>query len=143
QWKFRDNNEQNYKKRMNEFLEKRCCNHNINLFHMFFFKDAIKGSTILTANDGLPFVKKDKNSYRKNLQNIQKKNAIYVSLQKKKSFTVLTNDFFLNGKKLGQQAIQLLCLIFTFFIFKHTKVNKKLFYLININFVMRNKCFIL
>ncbi|ETN97528.1 hypothetical protein RFI_40001, partial [Reticulomyxa filosa] len=63
QWKFRDNNEQNYKKRMNEFLEKRGCNHNINLFHMFYFKtvDAIKGSTLITVNDGLPFVKKDRN----------------------------------------------------------------------------------
>ncbi|ETO06888.1 hypothetical protein RFI_30504 [Reticulomyxa filosa] len=61
QWKSRDNNKQNYKKIMNKFLEKRCCNHNINLFHVFVVKDeAIKGSTILTANDGLPFVKKDK-----------------------------------------------------------------------------------
>ncbi|ETN97939.1 hypothetical protein RFI_39583, partial [Reticulomyxa filosa] len=64
QWKFQDNNEQNCKKKMNEFLEKRCCNHNINLFLMFFVKnkisDAIKWSTILTVNDSLPFVKKDK-----------------------------------------------------------------------------------
>ncbi|ETN99374.1 hypothetical protein RFI_38107 [Reticulomyxa filosa] len=64
QWKFRDNNEQNYKKRMNEFLEKRCCNHNINLFFMFYVKsktvDAIGFSTAITVNDGLPFVKKDK-----------------------------------------------------------------------------------
>ncbi|ETO01400.1 hypothetical protein RFI_36040 [Reticulomyxa filosa] len=63
QWKFRDNNEQNYKKRMNEFLEKRCCDHNINLFLMFFVKnkilEPIKASTVLTVN-GLPFVKKDK-----------------------------------------------------------------------------------
>ncbi|ETO03293.1 hypothetical protein RFI_34117 [Reticulomyxa filosa] len=63
QWKFRDNNEQNYKKKMNEFLEKRCCNHNINLFLIFGVKnktvDAIKWSTVITVNDGLPFVKKD------------------------------------------------------------------------------------
>ncbi|ETO02711.1 hypothetical protein RFI_34702 [Reticulomyxa filosa] len=64
QWKFRDNKEQNYKKRMNEFLERRCCNHNINLFHIFYVKDktvdAIKWSKIIIVNDGLPFVKKDK-----------------------------------------------------------------------------------
>ncbi|ETO02200.1 hypothetical protein RFI_35236, partial [Reticulomyxa filosa] len=35
QWKFRDNNEQNYNRRMNEFLERRCCNHNVNLFCVF------------------------------------------------------------------------------------------------------------
>ncbi|ETN97329.1 hypothetical protein RFI_40202 [Reticulomyxa filosa] len=60
QWKFRDNNEQNYKKRMNEFLKKRCCNHNINLFLMFYVKDktvdAIKLSPVMTVNIGLPFV---------------------------------------------------------------------------------------
>ncbi|ETN98905.1 hypothetical protein RFI_38582 [Reticulomyxa filosa] len=63
QWKFRDNNEQNYKKRMNEFLEKRCCNHNINLFFVFYAKEtvnAIKSSTTFTANMGLPFFKNDK-----------------------------------------------------------------------------------
>ncbi|ETO02767.1 hypothetical protein RFI_34646, partial [Reticulomyxa filosa] len=63
QWKFRDNNEQNYKKRKNKFLEKRCCNHNINLFFMSYVKDktvdAIKWSTAITVNVGLPFVKKD------------------------------------------------------------------------------------
>ncbi|ETO00800.1 hypothetical protein RFI_36640 [Reticulomyxa filosa] len=63
QWKFRDNNKQNYKKKINEFLEKRCCNHNINLFHMFCVKDktvdAIKLSTVITVNDGLPFAGKD------------------------------------------------------------------------------------
>ncbi|ETN99599.1 hypothetical protein RFI_37871 [Reticulomyxa filosa] len=64
QWKFQNSNKQNYKKRMNEFLEKRCCNHNVNLFNMFYVKektvDAIKWSAFVTAIDGLPFVKKDK-----------------------------------------------------------------------------------
>ncbi|ETN98434.1 hypothetical protein RFI_39066 [Reticulomyxa filosa] len=64
QWKFRDNNEQNYKKGMNKFLEKRCSNHNVNLFFMFCVKNktvsAIKLSTVITVNDGLPFVKKNK-----------------------------------------------------------------------------------
>ncbi|ETN98888.1 hypothetical protein RFI_38599 [Reticulomyxa filosa] len=64
QWKLRDSNEQNYKKKMNEFLEKRCCDHNINLFLMFCVKNktanAIKWSTTITVNIGLPFVKKNK-----------------------------------------------------------------------------------
>ncbi|ETN99893.1 hypothetical protein RFI_37574 [Reticulomyxa filosa] len=67
QWKFRDNNEQKYKNKMNKFLERRCCNHNINLFIIFVCEIAInKGETVIeiatseTVNDGLPFVGKDK-----------------------------------------------------------------------------------
>ncbi|ETN97879.1 hypothetical protein RFI_39647, partial [Reticulomyxa filosa] len=30
QWKLQDNNERKYKKRVNEFLERRCCSHNKN-----------------------------------------------------------------------------------------------------------------
>ncbi|ETO02384.1 hypothetical protein RFI_35052, partial [Reticulomyxa filosa] len=65
QWKRQDNNEQKYKKRINEFLEKRCCNHNVNLFCMFR-SEIYKGSTSIeraatyTVNNGLPFVEKDK-----------------------------------------------------------------------------------
>ncbi|ETO00086.1 hypothetical protein RFI_37373 [Reticulomyxa filosa] len=64
QWKFRDNNEQNYKKRINEFLEKRCCNHNINLFYIFLSeiykgRTAIELAILTTAYNGLPFVKKN------------------------------------------------------------------------------------
>ncbi|ETN97882.1 hypothetical protein RFI_39644, partial [Reticulomyxa filosa] len=64
QWKFRDNNEQNYKKRINEFLNKRCCNHNINLFCIFLSKKykgrtAIERATLNIVYNGLPFVKKD------------------------------------------------------------------------------------
>ncbi|ETN97585.1 hypothetical protein RFI_39944 [Reticulomyxa filosa] len=66
QWKFRDNNEQKYKTNINTFLERRCCNHNINLFCKFLSEknkavNAIKWSTTITANDGLPFVEKSKN----------------------------------------------------------------------------------
>ncbi|ETO00796.1 hypothetical protein RFI_36644, partial [Reticulomyxa filosa] len=64
QWKFRDNNEQKYKNKMNKFLERRCCNHNINLFLIFICELAIhKGKTAIeivtseTVNDGLPFEK--------------------------------------------------------------------------------------
>ncbi|ETO00798.1 hypothetical protein RFI_36642 [Reticulomyxa filosa] len=67
QWKFRDNNEQKYKNKMNIFLERRCCNHNINLFFIFVCeiaiykrKKAIEIATSETVHDGLPFVEKDK-----------------------------------------------------------------------------------
>ncbi|ETN97256.1 hypothetical protein RFI_40275 [Reticulomyxa filosa] len=65
QWKFRDNNKQNYKKKIYEFLERRCCNHNINMFFMFLSRicvklNAIKYAAATTANNGLPFVEKDK-----------------------------------------------------------------------------------
>ncbi|ETO01982.1 hypothetical protein RFI_35457, partial [Reticulomyxa filosa] len=64
QWKFQDNNEQKYKKRVNEFLERRCCNHNINYFCMFLSEKckahAVTGATINTIINNLPFVKKDK-----------------------------------------------------------------------------------
>ncbi|ETN97350.1 hypothetical protein RFI_40181 [Reticulomyxa filosa] len=64
QWKLQDNNEQKYKARMNEFLKKRCCNHNINLFCMFICqankKKAVKIATLETVNNCLPFVEKDK-----------------------------------------------------------------------------------
>ncbi|ETO15238.1 hypothetical protein RFI_22126, partial [Reticulomyxa filosa] len=50
QWKCQDNNKQKYKNRINEFLEKRCCNHNINLFCMFlsekYKKIAVEGAHI-------------------------------------------------------------------------------------------------
>ncbi|ETN97917.1 hypothetical protein RFI_39609 [Reticulomyxa filosa] len=75
QWKSRDNNEQNYKKRMTAFLEKRCCNHNINLFFMFCAKEtvnAIKWSTLVTVHMGLPFVKDDKKLAK------YVKNTVYV-----------------------------------------------------------------
>ncbi|ETO01219.1 hypothetical protein RFI_36221 [Reticulomyxa filosa] len=75
-WKFQHDNEQNYKKRIDKFLERRCCNHNINLFFIFFFNDISKDidlATVATVNIGLPFVKKDKDISQKqkqlNLQN--------------------------------------------------------------------------
>ncbi|ETN98405.1 hypothetical protein RFI_39095, partial [Reticulomyxa filosa] len=65
QWKFRNNNEQNYKKRKDEFLEGRCCNHDVNLFCIFLSKKntrrkAIECAKINTINNCLPFVAKDK-----------------------------------------------------------------------------------
>ncbi|ETN98082.1 hypothetical protein RFI_39440 [Reticulomyxa filosa] len=64
QWKLQDNNEQKYKARMNEFLKKRCCNHNINLFCMFICqaskKEAVEIATLETVTNCLPFVEKNK-----------------------------------------------------------------------------------
>ncbi|ETN98623.1 hypothetical protein RFI_38869 [Reticulomyxa filosa] len=65
QWKFRNNNKRDYKKRINEFLEKRCCNHNVNLFCIFVSKidkeqTAIENAVLNIVHNGLPFVKKDK-----------------------------------------------------------------------------------
>ncbi|ETO08422.1 hypothetical protein RFI_28965 [Reticulomyxa filosa] len=62
-WKSRDKNEQKYKKKMNKFVNKRCCNHSVNLFLMFFSekykKCDVEGAVSYTVNDGLPFVEKD------------------------------------------------------------------------------------
>ncbi|ETO03318.1 hypothetical protein RFI_34092 [Reticulomyxa filosa] len=66
QWKLQDSNKQKYKTRMNEFLKRRCCNHNINLFCIFIYEiilkknRAIEAATSETVNDCLPFVEKDK-----------------------------------------------------------------------------------
>ncbi|ETO02206.1 hypothetical protein RFI_35230 [Reticulomyxa filosa] len=63
QWKYQDN-KQKYKERMHEFLERRCCNHNVNLFCMFLSeilkKGNVKYAIINTVINGLPFVDKDK-----------------------------------------------------------------------------------
>ncbi|ETO14968.1 hypothetical protein RFI_22400, partial [Reticulomyxa filosa] len=67
EWKLRGNNVQKYKKEMCEFLKRRCCNHNVNLFYMFIEKRSLKRqhamekSTLSTVNNGLPFVEKDNN----------------------------------------------------------------------------------
>ncbi|ETO01863.1 hypothetical protein RFI_35576 [Reticulomyxa filosa] len=71
-WKFRYDNKQNYKKKINKFLKRRCCNHNINLFFIFFSNDisnGIKLATVTTVDICLPFVKKDKDIYTKNKNN--------------------------------------------------------------------------
>ncbi|ETO04135.1 hypothetical protein RFI_33267 [Reticulomyxa filosa] len=68
QWKFQNNNEQKYKERANEFLEKRCCSHNINLLLIFISNDIPKSIKLATSITyiGLPFVKKDKDICTKN-----------------------------------------------------------------------------
>ncbi|ETO01005.1 hypothetical protein RFI_36435, partial [Reticulomyxa filosa] len=64
QWKYQNNNKQKYKEGMHKFLERRCCNHNVNLFCMFFFEvlkeTNVIHATINTVSNGLPFVGKNK-----------------------------------------------------------------------------------
>ncbi|ETO02626.1 hypothetical protein RFI_34792 [Reticulomyxa filosa] len=60
QWKFRYN-----KKRMNKFLKRRCCNHNVNLFCIFLSekykkRKAIEHAKLNIVNNGLPFVAQDR-----------------------------------------------------------------------------------
>ncbi|ETO05011.1 hypothetical protein RFI_32386, partial [Reticulomyxa filosa] len=68
-WKKNDDNEQKYKKRRKKFIEKRCCNDDINLFCIFLYEKGylkkqndIEKSILLTINDGLPFVEKVKDA---------------------------------------------------------------------------------
>ncbi|ETO16148.1 hypothetical protein RFI_21209, partial [Reticulomyxa filosa] len=61
-----DSNKQKCKMRMNEFIERRCCNNNVNLFCIFCFeknitvRGDIEDAMITTINNGLPFIEKDK-----------------------------------------------------------------------------------
>ncbi|ETO29294.1 WD-40 repeat protein [Reticulomyxa filosa] len=83
EWKSKDNNEQKYKERNNEFIEKRCYNDHVNLFCIFCSEKNLTGrsdiedSVINTVNNGLPFVEKDKNMCRQP----QKKdiNSVYAN----------------------------------------------------------------
>ncbi|ETO01926.1 hypothetical protein RFI_35513, partial [Reticulomyxa filosa] len=66
EWKLKDNNEQKYNEEKHIFIEKRCCNHNVNLFYMFLVekgflkkRNAIEKLILSTVNNGLPFVEKD------------------------------------------------------------------------------------
>ncbi|ETO03113.1 hypothetical protein RFI_34297 [Reticulomyxa filosa] len=65
QWKLRDNNEQNYKKHIDDFMKKRCCNHNVNLFCIFLSENyeertAVEHAILNTLIINFPFVAKDK-----------------------------------------------------------------------------------
>ncbi|ETO32388.1 G-protein beta WD-40 repeats containing protein, partial [Reticulomyxa filosa] len=66
-WKMEDANKEKYEQQMNEFVKRRCCNHEVNLFYMFLFEQgylkeqtALQASILSTVIDGLPFVNKDK-----------------------------------------------------------------------------------
>ncbi|ETO08913.1 hypothetical protein RFI_28473 [Reticulomyxa filosa] len=69
QWKCQ-NNEQKYKEIMDEFVKGRCCNNQINLFCIFLAKkkrlryNTIEIAKVVTIQNGLPFVEKDKKNYK-------------------------------------------------------------------------------
>ncbi|ETN98102.1 hypothetical protein RFI_39415 [Reticulomyxa filosa] len=64
-WKLQPNNIKKYKNKKKEFVEKRCCNHQINLLCIFVTEKKFVCSTpielaaLVTVTSGLPFVKKD------------------------------------------------------------------------------------
>ncbi|ETO00761.1 hypothetical protein RFI_36679 [Reticulomyxa filosa] len=64
-WKLQPNNIKKYEKKKNEFIEKRCCNHDITLLSIFLEEKGVLGytsiefATAYTVNDGMPFVGKD------------------------------------------------------------------------------------
>ncbi|ETN98796.1 hypothetical protein RFI_38691 [Reticulomyxa filosa] len=67
EWKLKDNNKEKYKERKNEFVNNRCCNHDVNLLCVFLFENKIlqtltdiELATLDTAHCGLPFVDNDK-----------------------------------------------------------------------------------
>ncbi|ETN97884.1 hypothetical protein RFI_39642 [Reticulomyxa filosa] len=65
-WKLQSNNIKKYEKNKKEFIERRCCNHDINLFSIFLEEKkvirytAIEFAAAYTVNDSMPFVEKDK-----------------------------------------------------------------------------------
>ncbi|ETO01788.1 hypothetical protein RFI_35651, partial [Reticulomyxa filosa] len=65
-WKIQTNNIKKYEKKKKEFIERRCYNHNINLYFFFlaeegFIKEtSIEFAATNTINNGLPFVEKDR-----------------------------------------------------------------------------------
>ncbi|ETO02210.1 hypothetical protein RFI_35226 [Reticulomyxa filosa] len=69
-WKLQPNNIKKYENKKKEFIERRCCNHQINLLCIFIIEkkilrcNPIELAASVTVNSGLPFVKKN---YNKNL----------------------------------------------------------------------------
>ncbi|ETN97883.1 hypothetical protein RFI_39643, partial [Reticulomyxa filosa] len=65
-WKLQPNNIKKYEKNKKEFIKRRCCNHDINLFSIFLEEKgairltSIEFAAVCTVNDGMPFVEKDK-----------------------------------------------------------------------------------
>ncbi|ETO08637.1 hypothetical protein RFI_28752 [Reticulomyxa filosa] len=64
EWMANENNGQKYKARMDQFLERRCCNHYVNLIFIFLEESgkhtAIEIAGKCTITHGLPFVENDK-----------------------------------------------------------------------------------
>ncbi|ETO22055.1 hypothetical protein RFI_15148 [Reticulomyxa filosa] len=62
EWRMQPNNKKKYEEIKNEFLERRCCNHHINFFFIFFEKEvpeytSIELAILFTLLNGLPFEK--------------------------------------------------------------------------------------
>ncbi|ETO34643.1 hypothetical protein RFI_02445 [Reticulomyxa filosa] len=77
EWMKIEDNINQYKKIEKKFVERRCCNHHVNLFCIFFVKKEIlveqrtslEEAVIHTVNNGLPFVEKDKRISLQKLNN--------------------------------------------------------------------------
>ncbi|ETO36996.1 hypothetical protein RFI_00065 [Reticulomyxa filosa] len=71
-WKEQKYNDKKYEEKMKEFVKLRCCNDNINLFWLFLFEKVSRGEQVAfecaivdTVIYGLPFVEKDKATWKK------------------------------------------------------------------------------
>ncbi|ETN99826.1 hypothetical protein RFI_37641 [Reticulomyxa filosa] len=90
-WKHQNNNEQKYKKKMNEFVNKRCCNHSVNLFSIFFSEKykryAVEDAAAYTVNDAIIYVvtvkQKAKKFYhiKKNKTKISTKQFLFIQFK--------------------------------------------------------------
>ncbi|ETN98429.1 hypothetical protein RFI_39071, partial [Reticulomyxa filosa] len=75
-WKLQSSNIKKYEKHKKKFIEKRCCNHNINLLSIFAEEKGFQRGTAIeiaakyTVNNGMPFNKKDKKQIDNNKQNL-------------------------------------------------------------------------
>ncbi|ETO01510.1 hypothetical protein RFI_35930 [Reticulomyxa filosa] len=69
-WRKQSNNKKKYEEKKKEFMERRCCNCNINLFLMFTAEIApqeytsIELAAIYTIHNGLPFVEKENEKWK-------------------------------------------------------------------------------
>ncbi|ETO15290.1 hypothetical protein RFI_22072, partial [Reticulomyxa filosa] len=70
EWRNQPSNKIKYERRKNQFIKRRCCNHDFNLFSVFLSEFGIQRccvefATIATVIQGLPFVDKDKEMVNK------------------------------------------------------------------------------
>ncbi|ETO23053.1 hypothetical protein RFI_14130 [Reticulomyxa filosa] len=102
EWSAQSTNTQMYKEKRGEFMKKRCCDDNVNLFCYFLLEEnflpknqdwtSIQFATKFTVNNGLPFVNNPRIT-SKQYQNYSKK------LNKKYLDSVRTNDSIFNFRK--------------------------------------------
>ncbi|ETN97892.1 hypothetical protein RFI_39634, partial [Reticulomyxa filosa] len=82
-WKLQLNNIKKYEKKKQEFIERRCCNHDINLLSIFLEEKgylkytSVEFAAVCTIHNCMPFVEKDKKEQiNKNLFGQTTKNKI-------------------------------------------------------------------